>query len=507
MEAHYVGRKFKDYPIDQPLLLSPDLCDWVPKDHLARFVAELIHDGELKEWYADYESLEGRGQPAYSPVMMARILFYGQCTGRFSSRKLERATYEDVAVRYLAAGAHPDHTAISRFRIRHIERIKPLFVRVIALAALAGMVKLGLVAIDGTKLAANASRGKTVEAGQMEALLAEAEQLVDELMEKSRLADEQEDDGETKLPAELAAAKDRLEKLKRAKEVLDERQQELAEEHERKQAGADTEIKPSPTTAGCQEIKKIRLLLELTQQQLAELVGITRQRLSDIERLKQAPGPELLDQLAAQLKAEASQLLVKLKPQKPGPTTKPFVPDPKLRLNTTDPDSRLMKPKDHRSSIQGYNCQLAVDGKAQIIVAAAVTSDPTDYSSFTPMIQQVSENCGRSPVAVTADAGYCSNDNLTRQDQVDLFVAPGPKARAVPDTPRDQMRQKLSDPANRAIYDKRAGIVEPVFAHIKRCLGFQQFLLRGSKKVEGEWLLVTAAHNILKLFRHSLAPR
>jgi len=508
-----MGRKFKSYPMDEPLLLPPDLNEWVPEDHLARFIREAVSDKEVQNWHQTYESGGGRGQPPYPPVMMARILVYCYCTGRFSSRKIAQATYEDVAVRFLAADCHPDYTRISEFRRRHYSSFEELFQRVVKLARKLELVSLGHVALDGTKLQGNAARRKSVDDEKLAEMIKDDEELVKRLLEQARLADEADEEAETKLPTELATAEARLKRLKAAKEQLDREAQAKADQERLAAEAADEKYAQQSepiVSEGEWGLKDLREQHELTQKQLAECLGVLRQVISQFERFEAVPTREQLDKLAERLGVKPDQLkvLVRKRRKKPG-RKRVEKPKGKQRINLTDSDSRLMKPTNHDTSIQGFNAQLGVDSECQIVVAATVTNETTDYGSFKPLITEVDRNCGARPKKVSADAGYCSAKNL--QDEgladIDLYVATGKhrKLRELPPNEKSEarraMREKLDEPSARAIYNQRGAIVEPVNAHIKNCMGFKRFSMRGLAKVQAEWFLVTTAHNLLKIFR------
>lgn len=494
-------RKFKPYRLAEPLLLPPDLQDWVPEGHLARFIQDAITEADLKDWYQHYETEHGRGQPPFPPVMMARVLIYCYCTGRFSSRKIESATYHDVAVRFLSADLHPDHSRIAGFRARHTERIGELLVRVIQLCRKLRMASLGSVAIDGTKLPANASIKKTVKAEDIEDLIARDEALVKDLLEKAANADAAGDEDETTLPDELSKAEKRLSLLRKAKAELDREAAARAEAETEAKAQQEAEA-AQPGTAGTISLQELRKRAGLTQAQLAALLEVTSdKRLSKIERLQATPTERELEQLATALSVSADDILHRLKPTRPEPQPRPSTAVP--RINTTDPDSAVQKPRDWLGSFQGWNAQIAVDSRHQIIVAAQVVSSNHDYDSLLPLLEQTVANCGSKPDRLLADKGYCSKKNLssTALDGIDVYVPPAKGHHRNPDPTLQAMREKLNSPEAQAIYNRRAVIVEPVFAHIKRCLGFTRFLYRGTKKVNAEWQLVCTAHNLLKLFR------
>ena len=226
---------FLDDEIDQSLMMPPSLHEWLPEDHLARFVADLVPSLELSEFYASYEEKDGRGQAAYHPVMMVRLLIYGYCIGVVSSRQIEKRTYEDVAFRYLSADEHPDHTTINEFRKRHLKALSGLFLQALQLCQAAGLVKMGHVALDGTKKQANASKHKAMSYGRMGEAEAKLKAEIEDLLQGAEAVDVAEDEKERqgfsdKLPKELARRESRLKKIQEAKAALEAEAREKAEQ-------------------------------------------------------------------------------------------------------------------------------------------------------------------------------------------------------------------------------------------------------------------------------------
>lgn len=457
---------FRPDNLKQDLLLPPSLQDWLPEKHLAHFLAEVVESLDLGAIYSSYEEKDGRGQAAYAPPLMVRLLLYGYCTGIYSSRKMERKTYEDVAFRYLAADEHPDHDTIAEFRKRHLEALAGLFVQVLQLCQKAGLVKLGHVAIDGSKIQGNASKHKAMSYERMgeteKKLRAEVEALLQQAAAVDAAEDEKYGKGqkEEDLPGELARRESRLEKIRAAKAALE---AEAKEKAEAEKAAAEAKL---------------------------------AQR--------------------AEQEAQSGKKVGGRKPQVPDPTT--ARPDPKAQRNFTDPESRIMPDGSHKGSfVQGYNAQIAVDGQAQIIVAVEITQDTNDTQQLAPMLGKVEENTGSKPQVVSADSGYWNRQQMAdpRVQGVDLYIAtgkqkhgesPGEMEEAAEEAGeavslREQMKQKLKSEAGREMYGKRKAIVEPVFGQIKEWRGLRRFLLRGLHKVRAEWKLICLSHNVLKLFR------
>jgi transposase len=444
-------KTYRPYEPDQTLLLPPSLDEWLPKGHLGRFIAEIVEDLDLSAIVGVYER-EERGQPPYNPTMMVKVILYAYSMGMPSSRRIERGLIEDVALRYLAANNTPDFRTISDFRKRHLAAINGFFQQVLRLCQKAGMIKLGHVALDGTKMKANASKHKAMSYGRMKKTEAELQAEVDELLRRAEEIDEAEDReyGRDKrgdeLPAELAHREGRLKKIREAKAELEREAREEAEAKKR----------------------------EIEAKQAAKCSGGR-------------------------------------KPSEPDPT-----PKDKAQKNFTDPDSRIMpRPGDRLAFMQAYNCQAAVDGKHQVIVAADVAQQTNDSRQAEPMFKQVKKNMGRVPSKASMDAGYFSKDNVSALEEmkIEAFVPPerrkhgeisppAPKGR-IPKglSAKELARRKLSTIRGRTIYAKRKTIVEPVFGQIKQARGFRQFLLRGITKVKGEWSLICTTHNLLKLWR------
>lgn len=462
-----MGKTFRAYNLDQRLLLPPDMRQWLPEGHLALFLLDVVNQLDLTDIMKVYEGGDGRGQPPYHPVMMVTLLLYAYCTGKPSSRKIERATYEDVAYRVLAGDQHPDHDSIAAFRQRHLRALAGLFVQVLQLCEAAGLVKLGHVVLDGTKIKANASKHKAMSYERMCAKEKELEAEVARLLEQAQQVDAAEDAeygtgrrGD-ELPAELARRETRLQKIREAKSALE------AEARARAEQAA-------------------------------------------------APAREKLA-ARARREAESGKKMGGRPPQVPDPER--AQPQPSAQRNFTDPESRLMKDAATKGFEQAYNAQAAVDSTAQIIVAAAVTQEANDKQQLEPMLAKVQQNCGRLPEKASADAGYFNTEHLTAEtlSGVELYVPPDrQKHGGAPETTAattaaeasvvDQMRQKLKTAAGQAVYKWRKAIVEPVFGQTKETRGFRRFSFRGVTKVGAEWDLICLTHNLLKLWRARACP-
>ena len=451
---------FRPYEPDQQFLLPPAMSDWLPEGHLAYFIQDIAASLDLSAIYASYDGSRG-GYPPYHPQMMTALLLYAYCVGLPSSRRIEKATHEQIPFRVIAADQHPDHDTICEFRRRHLAALSGLFVQALRLCQKAGLVSLGHVALDGTKVRANASKHKAMSYDRMEKSAVELEAEVKRLMEEAETTDQAEDAQLGKgnrgdsLPEELKFKSTRLKKIQEAKAALE----------------AEAVKQAEVATAEFEEKKKAH----------EESGGRGR-----------APQPP---------------------PENPKP-------DPKAQRNFTDPESRIMKDGATKSFEQSYNAQAAVDDKAQVIVATNLTQEANDKRQVKPLIENLKSNLeGATPEAVTADNGYYSEENADylQSEGIEGYVATGrlkhgEKAPA-PDEPladdataKERMAYKLRTMKGRATYSKRKQTVEPVFGQIKEARGIRRFLLRGIDKVSAEWDLICLTHNLLKVFRSGWRP-
>ena len=410
-----MSKTYLPYDPDQQLLLPQALQEWLPEGHLAYFISDVVDQLDLTEITARYEQ-ERRGGPPYHPRMMVKVLLYGYCIGVSSSRRMAQRVHEDIAFRVLAANNTPDFRTISDFRKDHLEALSGLFLQVLMLCGQAGLVKLGHVALDGTKVKANASKHQAMSYKRMKEQEERLSAEVEELLKRAQDVDEEEDKRYGKdrrgdeLPEELSFREQRLEKIREAMAALEAEAQATAEQ--------------------------------------AEAAG------------REHPG----------------------------------VPDDQAQRNFTDPQSRIMPGPGGKDFLQAYNCQAVVDHTHQVIVATHATNVASDRQQAVAMIEEVIANTGTVPREVSADAGYYSAQAVADLQALgtDPFVAPektrhghkpppAPRGR-IPKglSPRDRMRRKL---------------------RTKRGRGFRQFLLRGLRKVQGEWSLICTGHNLLKLFR------
>lgn len=477
-------------------MLPPSPLEWLPEGHLAYFILDLVETLDLGEIERAIQAKDARGTRPYSPAMMLALLVYAYCVGLYSSRKIERATYEDVAFRVLSGGSHPFFTTINEFRKTHREALAGLFVQVLQLCDRAGLVKLGHVAIDGTKVQAAASKHKAMSYGRMSEEEARLQAQVEELLARAEAVDQEEDarfgegQREEDLPEELRRREERLARIRQAKSELEaearaSRSAKLHEQAERARERAETETREAVRKAAETRARR-------REEQAAALCD---------------PGG-----------AEEDFLTEEGLPKHRVRTRSDGTPEPKAQRNFVDPDSRIME--SNGSFLQGYNCQLAVDSEHQIIVAHAVTNQCPDNGNLLPLLDLVQENCGAAPKVTTADAGYwfAEVEQQAAKRSTEVYVAPdrqrhGDEDRAPPEpeseqerTAKDRMRAKLRTPEGRAIYARRKAVVEPVNGQIKEARSFRRFLVRGLPAVSGQWALISTAHNALKLYRATYAP-
>jgi transposase len=445
--AHFIVADRKtDY------LLPPSLDDWLNEDHLARFVVEVVDHLDLSNLTRQYA---GRGSKAHHPATLLAILVYGYATGVFSSRRLERATYDSVAFRYIAAGSHPDHDTLATFRRRFLGELEGLFVQVLEMAQEMKLLKLGTVCLDGTKLHANASRHSALSHGHIEKLEVQLKAEVQELLALAEQADQADVPDGVSLPQEIKRREDRLAvmaaaKLKIAARAEERYQREKAEYDEKMARRAAKEKDSGKKPAG---------------------------------KLPKAPqpGPKASDQ-----------------------------------INLTDEESRIM-PVAGGGFEQAYNAQAAVDAATMLVVATRVTQAPNDKEQVVPMLEVLDAQSAvlGTVERMIADTGFCSEKNILACEEAHLeaLIAvardehhPGWRERHSEPallrdnaTPMQSMAHRLKTKAGRALYALRKQTVEPVFGIIKSVMGFRQFSVRGLKKVSGEWSLVCLAWNVKRM--------
>jgi len=432
-----MGKTFRDWDIEQLMMFPPSVEDFVPQGHVAHFVRSTVSEALDLSAIVDCYN-EERGYPPYHPVMMTALVLYAYCQGIYPSRRIAKACRERVDFMAVTGMQTPDFRTISDFRKRHMAALEELFVQVLRLCQEAGLVKLGHVALDGTKLKANASKHKAMSYGRMKKAEPELEAIVRGWLRQAEAADLRDDqehgvdlNGE-ELPDWVRDKQRRLEKIREARARL-QAETQAAEKGEEKKSGG--------------------------------------------------PG----------------------RPRKNEPGT----PKDSAQTNFTDPQSRIMK--SHDGFIQGYNAQAVVDADSQVIVAQGLTNNASDAQQLAVMVAQIKQNTGRQARELSADAGYCSEDNLKelRRRHINGYIATGRQKHGQATAAAERnvklgtyayaMWQKLRRGGHRSRYRLRKQTVEPVFGQVKQGRGFRQFLLRGLRKVAGEWSLICTAHNLLKL--------
>lgn len=441
--------RFRDYDPHQQYLLPPSLQEWLPDGHLSHFVLDFVSDLDLTAITSTYGA---SGAPAHSPRMMVGVWLYAYCQGVRSSRRVEKALYEDVGFRVVSGNQQPDHWCLNAFRTKHQAALAAIFKQTVTVAVKMKFVKLGHVAVDGTKIKANASKHKAMSYKRMKEQEAELAKKIADYFSEAAQQDAADDERYGKdrrgdeLPEELKHADKRLEAIRKAKKELEDEAKERA---------------------------------RAEQQQRRE-----------------------------QAECEGREYTPRTDPENAQPT-------PKSQKNFTDADSRIMRSPD-KAFIQAYNGQLAVDSASHIIVAAQLSNQAADCRHLPGIVEDVVTNTGRKPKQVSADCGYYSRENLEflAAQGVDALIPPDrirhsawraqtPPRGRIPAglTPAEQMRRKLRTKKGREGYKKRQATVEPVFGHIKSSRGLRQFLHRGIEKVANLWAFDCAAHNLLRIFR------
>jgi transposase len=449
-----MSKTYRSWDPDQAYLLPPSPSDWLPQDDLVYFVLDTVRDLNLRPITRKYENGDGRGFPPYHPRMMVTLLLYSYTQGVFSSRRIMKRCERDAAYRVIVHDDATNFRTISDFRKLHLAELEGLFVQVLRLCQESGLVKLGHVSLDGTKVKANASRHKAMSYGRMKEEEKRLRKEIRELLNRAEATDVEEDEryGRDRrgdeLPEELSRRKDRLKKIRAARKALEEKAKAAAQEERKRRAEEARKRGDGPRGGG--------------------------------------QGQEVKD-----------------------------VPADKKQYNFTDPETSIMK-ANNKGFDQCGNAQAAVDREHQVIVAADVTNEPNDKKQLKPMVKQAKQNVGRGQHIgkFSADSGYFSEDNVTwlAGQGIDGYIATGrlkhneqvpPRPRGRPPnglTVKERMARKLRTKKGRETYAERKWISEPVFGQIKRGLGFVQFLLNGIAKMRSEWRMVCMAHNLRKLW-------
>jgi transposase len=444
-------RKFKTANYEETLNLKVSLSDVLPPEHFARFTVDIVSQLDLSKIYQQYKD---EGAPPYAPEVMLSLLFYGYATGVYSSRQIERATYESIPFRFISGDMHPDHDTIATFRKRFLPEIQELFVQILLIAQTMGMLRLGNISLDGSKIHADASKSKAISHKRLLAIEAQLQQQVAELMALAEAADKSVIPEKMNINDEIARREQRLTQLAEAKKVLEQRAQAR---YEAEKAEYDEKI---------------------------------RQREAQAAKKGKKPGG---------------------RPPQP-PTAGPRDKD---QYNFTDPESAIMKNPNNKGFDQHYNVQVAVDQKSLLIVAPTLSNNPTDRQQALPTVDAIAPALG-TPEAAALDAGYWSESNVNglKARGIDPYIATGrephhqnwqtyfaqqPEPPAANASAMEKMAYKLRTDIGQAIYRLRKYTVEPVIGIIKEVLGFRQFSLRGLPAGTGEWVLVCLAFNLKRL--------
>lgn len=444
--------RFRPIDRDTDYLLPPSIQDWVPESHLSRYIVDVVEALDLSELERAYA---GRGSAAYHPALLLSLLIYGYATGTFSSRKIERATYDSLAFRFIACDQHPDHDTLASFRRRFGAQFAAIFVQVLQVARENQLSRFGTVSLDGTKLHANASRHKALSYGHAEKIEAQLKGEVQQLIDLAEAADQSVVPEGVSLPEEIQRREDRLAAIETAKAKIEARAKERFEQEQREYQA------------------------KLAKRQAKE----------------KATGKKLGGQ--------------PLKPPRPGPR-------PGDQINLTDEDSRIMKVAGGGFE-QCYNAQAAVDTESMLILAAEVTQANNDKQQIEPMVAKLQSlpDGLNQPDYLLADTGYFSEKNVeTCHDaQYTPLISVGrdehhpgwrerfeePEPLQAPASQVEQMKHALKTGTGKALYALRKQTVEPVFGIIKSVMGFRQFLLRGTEPVGHEWTLVCLAWNLKRM--------
>jgi transposase len=439
---------------NQCTLMPYDVEDWLPENHLARFIVEIVSMLNFKHIYKQYK---GVGSTAYDPRMLLSLLFYGYSTGIFSSRKIEKSTYDSVAFRYISGNHHPDHDTISTFRKRFLPEIKVWFKEILLIGKEMKLVKLGNIYIDGTKVQANASRHKAMSYEYIQKLEKQLEEEIEKLISLAEAKDEDEKDLALDIPEEISLREKRLNKIKEAKKVIEQRASERY------------------------EIEKKKYDAKVNQR-------------------------------------DEKEKKTGKKPRGKAPKAPSDQPNNKDQYNFTDPESRIMKTS--KGFDQCINGQAAVNDD-MIIVGAYSNSHCNDKQEFIPTIESVPEELSSEISTAVADTGYFSENNIadckkrnieaiisTAREKHNSFLDNILSNEPIPlegKTPLEKMNKLLNSKKGKEIYKKRKQTVEPVFGIIKEILGFRRFSLRGEEETNAEWSLVCTAYNLKRFFKIQMA--
>ena len=446
-----MAKEYLSFNRQQAYLLPPSIDEWLPQEHLARFIIEIVKELDLSNIHKAYGG-QG-GSKAYHPEVLLSLLFYGYAIGVFSSRKIERATYDSVAFRYIAANTHPDHDTIATFRKRFLSELESLFVQILMVAQSAGFLKVGKVSLDGTKIKANASKHKALSYAYANKLQEQLEAEVRTLMQKAEVADNEDANDGMDIPKELLRREERLKVIKEATAQIEQR---AKERYEKEKALYDEKMQ----------------------------------------------------------KREEKEKLSGKKPKGKLPQEPVNEPKPTDQINLTDDESRIMKTSGGGFE-QCYNAQASVEHDSRLIVHQHVTQNTNDKQEIAPTLNWFTNYPELKPPSLLADAGYFSEHNIHQceDNKVTPYISFGKDRHnqplekrfkveePLPENPTvvEKMKHRLQTKEGKEIYALRKSSVEPVFGVIKHVIGFRQFMLRGFEKAKGEWNLICIAYNLKRL--------
>jgi transposase len=510
-----MGARFIGADRDQVFLMPPSLRDWVPEGHLVWTVLDSVGELDLSAFYAAYRT-DGHGRPAYEPSMMVALLLYAYARGTRSSRAIERACVEDVACRVVAGNLAPDHSTIAEFRCRHERALGEVFSGVLGLCARAGLASVGVVAIDGTKISANASMNANRDFGQI------AREILEEAAETDRREDELygRERGD-ELPEHLRTREGRRKALREAKERLDREREQADDAGDENGDEVALELDPQRFVTRpvgrrawvregrrALEAKREREARPIPQERTDRLFEACR-RLDEELDYEHAAHRAYEAWRARGIAADGTSRMARGSVKAHAPTLAP-----EGLVNTTDPDSRVVRTHG-QAPLQGYNAQLVVNDN-QVVIAAEVTADSPDFGHLEPMVRATRRELRtiglQDPDVVLADAGYWHQRQMESVVSDGMTVLVPPDAGLRKDTRPgwtggfyDFMRRVLASPEGRALYRRRQVTIEPVFGQIKFNRAIKRFQRRGRAACRSEWRLIAATHNLLKLHNHQLA--
>ncbi len=443
--------KYISYNRSQAFLLPPSVDEWLPQDHLARFIVEIIDQLDISSIDKQYSGRSGK--QAYNPKIILGLIFYGYSTGVFSSRKLENATYDSVAFRYISANSHPDHDTIANFRQRFLSELETIFVQILLIARDSGLLKVGKVSLDGTKIKASASKHKALSYKYAKQLQKQLEDEVTSLMQQAETTDKENQDTGINIPEELTRREDRLKVIKEAISTIEAR---------------------------------------------------AKQRYTKDKK-------DYDDKIQCRVDKEKST-----GKRTRGRTPKPpdETPNDKDQVNLTDDESRIM-PISGGGYMQAYNAQASVEHDSRLIIHQHLTQNPNDKQEITPTFNWFNKNPLLKPDTLLADAGYFSKENIQacEDESITPYISLGKEQHNQPleitpktenplplnPTPIEKLKHRLQTKEGKSIYATRKSTVEPIFGIIKHVIGFRQFMLRGFQKSKGEWSLACIGYNLKRL--------